>query len=165
MQAPKCVCAQKSHPTPPEYSGALHRNEASGALGGLTRVRRFQQDDAHIFCRPNQVHTQLDAMYILGSSTQIFLERTFLVLPRCRCKRKYLVPSTSCRYLGHSPRNAHCPCVVVSSLFAHYPVRVWCSRDEIQIVPLDATREGELVLVIRFGRERKQSLNCRVMLH
>ena len=32
--------------------GVLHRNEFSGALHGLTRVRRFQQDDAHIFCRP-----------------------------------------------------------------------------------------------------------------
>lgn len=28
--------------------GVLHRNEASGALTGLTRVRRFQQDDSHI---------------------------------------------------------------------------------------------------------------------
>ena len=35
--------------------GVLHRNEYSGALTGLTRVRRFQQDDAHIFCRVDQV--------------------------------------------------------------------------------------------------------------
>jgi threonyl-tRNA synthetase len=35
--------------------GVLHRNEISGALHGLTRVRRFQQDDAHIFCMPNQI--------------------------------------------------------------------------------------------------------------
>ena len=35
--------------------GVLHRNELSGALGGLTRVRRFCQDDAHIFCRPDQI--------------------------------------------------------------------------------------------------------------
>jgi len=35
--------------------GVLHRNELSGALTGLTRVRRFQQDDAHIFCAPEQV--------------------------------------------------------------------------------------------------------------
>lgn len=35
--------------------GVLHRNELSGALSGLTRVRRFQQDDAHIFCRNDQV--------------------------------------------------------------------------------------------------------------
>jgi threonyl-tRNA synthetase len=31
--------------------GVLHRNELKGALGGMTRCRRFQQDDAHIFCR------------------------------------------------------------------------------------------------------------------
>ena len=35
--------------------GVLHRNEYSGALSGLTRVRRFQQDDAHIFCTSDQV--------------------------------------------------------------------------------------------------------------
>jgi threonyl-tRNA synthetase len=33
----------------------LHRNEASGVLSGLTRVRQFQQDDAHIFCTVEQV--------------------------------------------------------------------------------------------------------------
>lgn len=37
--------------------GVLHRNEASGALTGLTRVRRFQQDDAHIYCTVDQVCT------------------------------------------------------------------------------------------------------------
>ena len=35
--------------------GVLHRNELSGALSGLIRVRRFQQDDAHIFCTTEQV--------------------------------------------------------------------------------------------------------------
>ena len=35
--------------------GVLHRNEVTGALSGLTRVRRFQQDDAHIFCSPEQI--------------------------------------------------------------------------------------------------------------
>ena len=33
----------------------LHRNEASGTLGGLTRVRQFAQDDAHIICMESQV--------------------------------------------------------------------------------------------------------------
>ena len=52
--------------------GVLHRNELTGALSGLTRVRRFQQDDAHIFCRPDQLAEQiseclafLDAVYAL----------------------------------------------------------------------------------------------------
>eukprot|EP00918_Siedleckia_nematoides_P023985 GHVU01051733.1.p1 GENE.GHVU01051733.1~~GHVU01051733.1.p1 ORF type:complete len:711 (-),score=89.93 GHVU01051733.1:366-2396(-) len=39
--------------------GVLHRNEISGALSGLTRVRRFQQDDAHIFCRVDQIKTEM----------------------------------------------------------------------------------------------------------
>ncbi|PON44620.1 Threonine-tRNA ligase, class IIa [Parasponia andersonii] len=39
--------------------GVLHRNEASGALNGLTRVRRFQQDDAHIFCRESQIKEEV----------------------------------------------------------------------------------------------------------
>uniref|UniRef100_A0A7N5ZYD7 threonine--tRNA ligase n=1 Tax=Anabas testudineus TaxID=64144 RepID=A0A7N5ZYD7_ANATE len=41
--------------------GALHRNELSGALGGLTRVRRFCQDDAHIFCTPGQLEEEIVA--------------------------------------------------------------------------------------------------------
>lgn len=39
--------------------GVLHRNELSGTLTGLTRVRRFQQDDAHIFCRLEQVEDEI----------------------------------------------------------------------------------------------------------
>lgn len=39
--------------------GVLHRNEASGALGGLTRVRKFHQDDAHIFCREDQIGEEI----------------------------------------------------------------------------------------------------------
>eukprot|EP00560_Eucampia_antarctica_P002653 CAMPEP_0197831422 /NCGR_PEP_ID=MMETSP1437-20131217/10038_1 /TAXON_ID=49252 ORGANISM="Eucampia antarctica, Strain CCMP1452" /NCGR_SAMPLE_ID=MMETSP1437 /ASSEMBLY_ACC=CAM_ASM_001096 /LENGTH=754 /DNA_ID=CAMNT_0043434329 /DNA_START=24 /DNA_END=2288 /DNA_ORIENTATION=+ len=39
--------------------GVLHRNELSGALSGLTRVRRFQQDDAHIFCRDDQIEQEV----------------------------------------------------------------------------------------------------------
>lgn len=37
----------------------LHRNEISGALSGLTRVRRFHQDDGHIFCRPQQIKEEI----------------------------------------------------------------------------------------------------------
>jgi threonyl-tRNA synthetase len=37
----------------------LHRNEASGSLSGLTRVRRFHQDDAHIFCSEESVKSEI----------------------------------------------------------------------------------------------------------
>lgn len=39
--------------------GVLHRNELKGALTGLTRVRRFIQDDAHIFCRKDQIKEEM----------------------------------------------------------------------------------------------------------
>ncbi|CAO3570417.1 unnamed protein product [Mortierella alpina] len=38
---------------------ALHRNEATGSLSGLTRVRRFHQDDAHIFCTRDQIFEEI----------------------------------------------------------------------------------------------------------
>ncbi len=38
--------------------GACHRNEPSGALHGLMRVRAFTQDDAHIFCTEDQVNSE-----------------------------------------------------------------------------------------------------------
>jgi threonyl-tRNA synthetase len=38
--------------------GACHRNEPSGALHGLMRVRAFTQDDAHIFCTEDQIDTE-----------------------------------------------------------------------------------------------------------
>jgi len=39
--------------------GLVHRHEASGALNGLFRVRNFTQDDAHIFCTPEQLQSEL----------------------------------------------------------------------------------------------------------
>ncbi|NXR66029.1 SYTM protein, partial [Rhadina sibilatrix] len=41
--------------------GVLHRNEPPGTLTGLTRVRRFQQDDAHIFCTLEQLESEIDS--------------------------------------------------------------------------------------------------------
>ncbi|KAM3872953.1 threonine--tRNA ligase 1, cytoplasmic [Diretmus argenteus] len=53
--------------------GALHRNELSGALGGLTRVRRFCQDDAHIFCTPEQLEEEIVAcLDFVRSVYQVF---------------------------------------------------------------------------------------------
>ena len=39
--------------------GRLHRFERSGAMHGITRVRTFCQDDAHIFCMPDQMHKEI----------------------------------------------------------------------------------------------------------
>ncbi len=54
-----------------EY-GTVYRYERSGVLHGLTRVRGFTQDDAHIFCRPDQVEEEIRrtldfSLYVLRS--------------------------------------------------------------------------------------------------
>jgi threonyl-tRNA synthetase len=41
----------------------LHRDEPVGALHGLLRARQFQQDDAHVFCTPEQIEAEIDAMF------------------------------------------------------------------------------------------------------
>jgi threonyl-tRNA synthetase len=41
----------------------LHRNERSGTLTGLSRVRSFAQDDAHVFCEPEQVPSEIERFF------------------------------------------------------------------------------------------------------
>lgn len=45
--------------------GVLHRNEISGALSGLTRVRQFAQDDGHIFCTNQQILGEIRTLLAL----------------------------------------------------------------------------------------------------
>ncbi len=52
-----------------EY-GRLHRNERSGTLSGLTRVRQFIQDDGHIYLRPDQLTAEIEAL--LGEVREAF---------------------------------------------------------------------------------------------
>jgi threonyl-tRNA synthetase len=52
--------------------GTVYRYEQSGELHGLTRVRGFTQDDAHIFCTPDQLDSEFKkvidlVLYVFGS--------------------------------------------------------------------------------------------------
>ena len=49
--------------------GRLHRFERSGVTHGLTRVRTFSQDDAHIFCAPEQVESEVVSFINMVSET------------------------------------------------------------------------------------------------
>ena len=58
--------------------GTVYRYEKSGELHGLTRVRSFTQDDAHIFCRPDQVKGEfLRVMDIIQAVFSIFKFENF----------------------------------------------------------------------------------------
>ncbi len=50
--------------------GRLHRNERSGTLSGLTRVRHFVQDDGHIYLRPDQLQDEIKAL--LGEVYEVY---------------------------------------------------------------------------------------------
>ncbi|MCG8346687.1 MAG: threonine--tRNA ligase [Chloroflexales bacterium] len=79
MNCPFHIQIYKSHirsyrDLPRRYAeyGTVYRFERSGVLHGLTRVRGFTQDDAHIFCRPDQVEVEIGqaldfSLYILRS--------------------------------------------------------------------------------------------------
>jgi len=55
-----------------EY-GVVHRHEKSGVLHGLFRVREFTQDDAHIFCEPDQIATEvLEVVEFVDSVMKLF---------------------------------------------------------------------------------------------
>ncbi|MBN1435721.1 MAG: threonine--tRNA ligase [Sedimentisphaerales bacterium] len=66
MNCPGGCLVYKSHPhsyreLPMRVAelGLVHRHEASGVLHGLFRVRRFTQDDAHIYCTPDQIKDEI----------------------------------------------------------------------------------------------------------
>ena len=55
-----------------EY-GVVHRHEKSGVLHGLLRVREFTQDDAHIFCTPEQIASEvIDVIEFVDSVMRLF---------------------------------------------------------------------------------------------
>ena len=73
MNCPFHIQIYKSHlrsyrELPKRYAefGTVYRYERSGVLHGLTRVRGFTQDDAHIFCRPDQVEEEIERAIVFS---------------------------------------------------------------------------------------------------
>ena len=82
-----CCCYRRGR------ADRFKRNENSGSLSGLTRVRRFHQDDGHIFCRPAQIAQEI-------SATLEFIEMAYRVF---HLPSPELVMSTRPdSYLGHA---------------------------------------------------------------
>ncbi len=69
--------------------GRLHRFEKSGVVTGLFRVRTFVQDDAHIFCTPNQIQDEVRSLiqlvqYVLGDVFGFGIETALSTRPEKR---------------------------------------------------------------------------------
>jgi threonyl-tRNA synthetase len=59
--------------------GTVYRREKSGALSGLTRVQGFTQDDAHIFCTPEQLVEEINAIIDFVADTMKIFDMEFEV--------------------------------------------------------------------------------------
>ncbi len=59
--------------------GTVYRKEKSGALSGLTRVQGFTQDDAHIFCTPEQLVDEINAIIDFVADTMAIFNMKFEV--------------------------------------------------------------------------------------
>lgn len=59
--------------------GTVYRNERSGALAGLTRVKGFTQDDAHVFCTPEQLIDEINAIIDFVADTLAIFDMDFEV--------------------------------------------------------------------------------------
>jgi threonyl-tRNA synthetase len=75
--------------------GTVYRYEQSGELHGLTRVRSFTQDDAHIFCRPDQVKDEFKS--VIDIVLRIFKALDFKDF---ECQISVRDPQNSEKYIG-----------------------------------------------------------------
>ncbi|MFA5481176.1 MAG: threonine--tRNA ligase [Bacilli bacterium] len=70
--------------------GLVHRHEASGALSGLFRVRAFTQDDAHIYCREDQLIDEIVRMLRLYDEVYALFGLSYHIELSTRPERKYI---------------------------------------------------------------------------
>jgi len=70
--------------------GLVHRHEASGALNGLFRVRTFTQDDAHIFCRKDQLQEEITRMLKLYDEMYSLFNLSYHIELSTRPEKKYI---------------------------------------------------------------------------
>jgi threonyl-tRNA synthetase len=70
-------------------NGCCHRNEPHGALHGLMRVRQFTQDDAHIFCREDQIVTEVQAFCELADRIYRDFDFTYSIKLALRPEKRF----------------------------------------------------------------------------
>ncbi len=70
--------------------GLVHRHEASGALNGLFRVRCFTQDDAHIFCRRDQLQSEIQKLLHLYDEMYSIFGLDYSIVLSTRPEKDYI---------------------------------------------------------------------------
>lgn len=73
-----------------------YRDEKTGELGGLTRVRSLTQDDAHVFCRPDQIEQEFENIMVMIKELYGALGMNF------KARLSFHDPAQKAKYLGDS---------------------------------------------------------------
>jgi threonyl-tRNA synthetase len=98
--------------------GTVYRYEQSGELHGLTRVRGFTQDDAHIFCRPDQVKEEfvkvIELVLLVFKSLGFENYTAQVSLPDPENKAKYIGEEEQWRIAGQQIQEAADQCGLVT---------------------------------------------------
>ncbi|MEZ5961786.1 MAG: threonine--tRNA ligase [Hyphomonadaceae bacterium] len=153
--------------------GACHRYEPSGSLHGLMRVRAFTQDDAHIFCREDQIVDEVAAFIELASSihADFDLERDHITLgtrPEKRAGSEEFWDKTEAQLLDAARKAGVEPVIAQGDGAFYAPKLDFQLKDAIGRTWTCGTIQNDYVLPERLGAEyvaEDGSKQKPVMLH
>jgi threonyl-tRNA synthetase len=151
----------------------LHRNERSGTLNGLSRVRSMAQDDGHIYCEPDQVARELGQFFEMVSEVYGALGLSGMEMSVSTRPDEFLGEpedwDVAERTLIEAVENAGYPCGIKAKDAAFYAPKVECDfRDVLGRVWTLATIQIDMAAPGRFGLRyvgRDGALHQPAMLH
>jgi threonyl-tRNA synthetase len=151
----------------------LHRNERSGTLNGLSRVRSMAQDDGHIYCEPEQVREELARFFEMVSEVYGVLGLTGMEMSVSTRPDEYLGEPEAWdvaeRTLIEAVENAGFACGIKAKDAAFYAPKVECDfRDVLGRVWTLATIQIDMAAPARFKLRyvgRDGELHEPAMLH
>ena len=134
----------------------LHRNERSGTLHGLTRVRSLSQDDAHIFCEPEQVEDEVARFFAMLREVYEALGLDEVEVSVSTRPAQFIGEAADWkraeRLLVRAVEDAGYPCGVKAGEAAFYAPKVECDfRDVLGRSWTTATIQIDMALPGRFG--------------
>ncbi|WP_309092233.1 threonine--tRNA ligase [Phenylobacterium sp.] len=153
--------------------GACHRYEPSGSLHGLMRVRAFTQDDAHIFCREDQIEEETARFIELANSihADFGLERDHIALatrPEIRAGSDEFWDKAEAQMLSAARKAGVEPVIAEGDGAFYAPKLDWVLKDSIGRTWTCGTIQLDYVLPERLGAEyvaEDGSKQRPVMLH
>jgi threonyl-tRNA synthetase len=153
--------------------GACHRYEPSGSLHGLMRVRAFTQDDAHIFCREDQIEEETARFIELANSihADFGLERDHIALatrPEIRAGSDEFWDKAETQMLSAARKAGVEPVIAEGDGAFYAPKLDWVLKDSIGRTWTCGTIQLDYVLPERLGAEyvaEDGSKQRPVMLH